>query len=267
MSIHFMPVKNDWNEIVFENRHKSYGAYLLRKDYDRTLLRSFIIILSGLLILSAGAILFTYLNKHITPRPARKDPYELSKLKVELPSTLAREVKPANRPRPRPSSSKPAPVFSSDSIHEPSVGPQASDQRLGPGTGVSDTSGEGSHGDGKKGLSPEKFLEGTADNPTEVPDIFPEFPGGEAALQRFISNHMNLDKLIDLGVQRARVLVSFVIDPEGNVTDVVVLTKNGHGLEDEALSAFNKMPKWKPGQHHAKNVYVKLLLPLHLELR
>jgi protein TonB len=53
---HYADNKNNWEEIVFENRNKSYGAYVLREEYDRTVLKSYLIVLASLLFISGVAI-------------------------------------------------------------------------------------------------------------------------------------------------------------------------------------------------------------------
>jgi protein TonB len=53
---HYADNKNNWEEIVFENRNKSYGAYVLREEYDRTVLKSYLIVLASLLLISGVAI-------------------------------------------------------------------------------------------------------------------------------------------------------------------------------------------------------------------
>ena len=70
----------------------------------------------------------------------------------------------------------------------------------------------------------------------------------------------------DAGVQGI-VYVTFVVEPDGNITNVKVLRGIGAGCDDEALRVVKAMPKWKPGKQRGKSVRVQFNLPIRFTLR
>lgn len=107
----------------------------------------------------------------------------------------------------------------------------------------------------------------------EEPEIFqvvedqPEFPGGEKALFTYLSKSIKYPPMAkDAGVQGV-VYVTFVVEPDGNITNVKVLRGIGAGCDDEAVRVVKAMPKWKPGKQRGKSVRVQFNLPIRFTLR
>ncbi|MCO6495682.1 MAG: energy transducer TonB [Bacteroidetes bacterium] len=103
-----------------------------------------------------------------------------------------------------------------------------------------------------------------------VVEIMPEYPGGQQAMLSFIQKNFNYpDEARRFDVE-GRVLVSFLVDEQGNITDVKPLLppnrQLGYGLEDEAVRVVKKMPKWKPGFQRNKAVRVRYTLPINCTL-
>ncbi len=98
-------------------------------------------------------------------------------------------------------------------------------------------------------------------------DVKPEYPGGEAALSRFIGENVSYpQEAIDQNAEGTSV-VSFVIDEKGMVTKPMTAgAMAGHGLDDEAIKAVSKMPAWKPGMVKGKPVKTRLQLPVTFKL-
>lgn len=95
----------------------------------------------------------------------------------------------------------------------------------------------------------------------------PEYPGGEAAMYKFINKHIKYpEKARKEGIE-GNVYVQFVIDKEGNVTKAKILRGIGFGCDKEALRIVNKMPKWKPGIQQGKPVLVAYTLPFSFKLK
>lgn len=96
----------------------------------------------------------------------------------------------------------------------------------------------------------------------------PLFPGGDKALQQYLTRtirypHAAVQKNIE-----GTIFVAFVIDDEGNITDVNTVGKpKGGGLEEEAVRVVTNMPKWKPGVQNGRNVSVQYNLPIRFQLQ
>jgi protein TonB len=101
-------------------------------------------------------------------------------------------------------------------------------------------------------------------NKTEVK---PAYPGGEAALSKFIGDNINYPQdAIDQNVEGTST-ISFIVDEKGMVTKPIVSGQmTGHGLDDEAMRVVAKMPEWKPGMVKGRAVKTRMLLPVTFKL-
>ncbi|MHB1279259.1 MAG: energy transducer TonB [Bacteroidia bacterium] len=98
------------------------------------------------------------------------------------------------------------------------------------------------------------------------PDIMPEFPGGEKEMQKFVFKHLEYPPLaIEYGIH-GRVMVEFIIDEDGKVTNAKILKGIGWGCDEAALKVVNAMPRWKPGEYDGKIVKVRFVLPITFRL-
>lgn len=94
-------------------------------------------------------------------------------------------------------------------------------------------------------------------------EIKPTFPGGQAALAKFIQDNIVYpESAIDNGVE-ATVDVVFAVDENGKVyTPRLKNEKQGYGMDEASLDVVSKMPKWNPGQIKGKNVKSYYTLPI-----
>ena len=91
----------------------------------------------------------------------------------------------------------------------------------------------------------------------------PEFPGGPQALMDYLKANVIFPKIAeDEGIQ-GKVVVSYVIDVDGSVTDVQVVQSVHPALDKEAMRVVKNMPKWIPGKQDGKAVQVKYSLPIN----
>ncbi len=105
---------------------------------------------------------------------------------------------------------------------------------------------------------------------TEMPffafERAPAFPGGERALMQYLSENLNYPiKARRRGVQGS-VLVTFVIEKNGDVSSVEAVRKIGTGCDEEAVRVIREMPRWTPGYMDEYPVKVKYTLPLRFRL-
>ena len=95
----------------------------------------------------------------------------------------------------------------------------------------------------------------------------PEFPGGEAAMYKWLSDHINYPvAAAEEGVQ-GRVVVEFVVSKTGNVENVRVLRGRHPALDKEATRLVKSMPKWQPGRNNGQPVKVTYTLPITFKLQ
>jgi len=99
-----------------------------------------------------------------------------------------------------------------------------------------------------------------------VVEEMPEYPGENEAMNKIISSNLHYPKeALEENIQ-GRVIVQFVVDEQGKITDAKVLRGIGHGCDKEALRVINAMPNWKPGKQRGKPVRVSYTLPLIFKL-
>ena len=97
----------------------------------------------------------------------------------------------------------------------------------------------------------------------EMTEVRPSFPGGQSALEDYITNHIEYPQMAVDDNKEGTVNVQFVIDENGKVTNAkLVGAELGDGLGDEAVRVISSMPKWDPGKVKGKNVKTRLTLPI-----
>jgi TonB family protein len=84
----------------------------------------------------------------------------------------------------------------------------------------------------------------------------PEFPGGEEAFNGYMRNNINYPEAAVTDKKEGRVVVKFIINPNGEPVDVEIIRKQTPEMNDECIRAIKRMPKWKPGMLNGKQVSV-----------
>lgn len=98
-------------------------------------------------------------------------------------------------------------------------------------------------------------------------EVMPEFPGGTSALMKYLSTHIKYPAVSQEIGAYGRVIVQFVVDRDGTITDPVVVRGVEVHLDKEAIRVISSMPKWKPGMQNGKRVRVKYTLPVLFRLQ
>lgn len=93
-------------------------------------------------------------------------------------------------------------------------------------------------------------------------DEMPEFPGGFAEMRKFLATHLRYPiEALKAGI-KGKVLVNFVIDESGVISDIKIFQGVHPSLNDEALRVVNLMPKWEPGRIQGKPVKISFTVPI-----
>ena len=254
-----MILRADFEDLLFEYRNKDYGAYALRKDYNKRMYMS----VAVMLFIALVFFLFQHWNwfgkedspmtkTFMTVCPVEIKQVELIKPKVvEPPKTKAATVQFT------------APVLVKEIVSQlPAINELEKDVR------IDVTTQEGLPESQSQVTPVTETLAGGADAVEEAPVIFekvelmPEFPGGKAAMYRYISKKTRMvDNDLEPGTTK-RVLCRFVVDAEGKVTQWTILQGAGSAaLDAEVLRVIAGMPNWTPGMQNGKPVAVYFNLP------
>lgn len=100
-----------------------------------------------------------------------------------------------------------------------------------------------------------------------VVENMPEFPGGEAAMYKFIGKNIEYPRMAKESGISGRVFITFVVERDGSVTDVQILRGIGGGCDEEAVRVIRKMPRWSPGKQRGKPVRVQYRMPIKFTLQ
>jgi TonB family protein len=102
--------------------------------------------------------------------------------------------------------------------------------------------------------------------PLRAVELMPEFPGGQEALMRYLGSKIEYPvDAVENGIE-GTVFITFVVEPDGRITNVMPLRGLGAGLTEEAIRVAKGMPNWKPGMQRGKAVRVQYNLPIRFKL-
>jgi len=248
-----------FDDIVFVDRNKEYGAYRLRKRYNRTVL---VALLVGIIILST-AIITPYINaKAVGNRKAKAE------LQVEI--KLENLDAPENVAPPPPPPPPPADVVQQQKYVPPvvvdSIKPEETSQLM--------TADEAS-----VEVKNEEVVEVVAEvkeevqeaEPEEVPFVvveeMPMYPGGDVELLKYIGEHTNYPEVAKENNIQGRVIVRFCVTAKGGVSQVSILKGVDPELDAEAIRVVNTLPAFKPGKQGGKPVPVWYMVPITFTLK
>lgn len=102
---------------------------------------------------------------------------------------------------------------------------------------------------------------------TNVDDELPSFPGGDAKLREWIKKNMKYPSYAKKNGIEGQVLVVFIVEKDGSISNAEVSWGVDPSLDQEALRIVNKMPKWKPGTQNGVAMRVKYRLPITFTLK
>ena len=101
----------------------------------------------------------------------------------------------------------------------------------------------------------------------DVVEEMPYFPGGPAKLFEYLSQNIHYPLVAEENGVQGRVIVTFVVERDGSITDVKVVKSVDPSLDKEAVRLIKSMPKWKPGKQNGSAVRVKYTTPVTFRLQ
>ena len=90
----------------------------------------------------------------------------------------------------------------------------------------------------------------------------PSFPGGMQEMMKFISENRKYPAEAKAKEIHGKVIVAFVVERDGSLSDVKIRRGIGYGCDEEAIRLIKSMPKWTPGKQNGKAVRVSFMLPV-----
>ncbi|MBI2729472.1 MAG: TonB family protein [Sphingobacteriales bacterium] len=255
-------LSSDLLDILFDERNKEYGAYELRRQYNRRLGIALLATAIAGLVIVVGSVLAKNIGTGKKKNAVVVEDVSLQKIQQE-------EQQKVEPPPPPPPKQEPPKIeitkFTPPKIvedQEVKKEDEIKDQEKLEETNIGKIDQEGIKSDV---VNPPKVEEATQVVQAPVEDdntIFTKveieagFPGGQGAWSKYLTNNLNSQAPADNGAPEGsyRVLVQFVVDKEGMVSDVKALTSYGYGMEDEAIRAIKKGPRWIPAEQNGRKV-------------
>ena len=255
-----------WLDLVFEHKNKEYGAYKLRQEEGKTTAKAFF---------SSVGIIVTVLSVFVFFTSFGDKPEELTIVTIkpvspDIFTTLPKKPKEAQKQQAR---SKPNEIEIPKTAPMKVVNTEEADLKIltneelpktnsavvlnGSETGTLPATSNGETG----GTAVEPVKSTTTIENAATLDKQPLFPGGIERFYAYVGRTFVKPELDE--PQTVRILISFVIEKDGSMTDIKVVSRTAYNLNDEAIRVLKSLKtKWTPGVKEGQNVRTQYTLPI-----
>ena len=274
-------ISNEWSDMMFENRNKEYGAYVLRRQTGR---RNVISMIAVLLLFAAVMIFMIAKNAYEAyqkEHAVMDQVTELSALtqqkkkeaKVERKEIPVRQEQQQVVEKVKSSVKFTAPVIKKDDEVKPEDELKSQDEIMNSKVAVGALNVVGNDESGevlkaKEVIATEPVKPKEEENKVfDVVEQMPSYPGGMGALMQYLSSHIKYPVIAEENGIQGRVICTFVVERDGSITDVKIAKSVDPSLDKEAMRVVSSIPKWIPGQQNGSAVRVKYTLPVTFRLQ
>lgn len=276
----------EWNDIIFAEKNKEFGAYQIRKKSDKRHNMAMLYMLMGLVVVFC---LILGLNKYSAYR-AEKAALELQEQREKMMAAqLAQEEEVEEQEEPeeqkfeQPEVTVPEEVLATVQVTQIAIvdADQVKNEVMDMDTQKEDNTArgvvtqEGSDDADKFKAVQEQVVvkEPEPEVKHKEEEIFvaveqqAEFPGGQAALMKWLSQNVRYPETAQQNDVQGRVIVKFVVEKDGSIGAATILKGVDKDLDREALRVVKKMPKWQPGKNNGVAVRSYFNLPVVFKLQ
>ena len=272
-----------WVDMVFAGKNKEYGAYQLRKGTSGRNIKSLLILVIAAALVGGFLAWKVIEQKQAEEQQAYMEAMELAKLQkqAEKEKKKPEKVQPKVEmkkeiPVARETQKFTAPVIKKDElVKEENQVKQMDklDEKVAVGTenkeGVKDRTVEAVRSEIAVAAPPPP----PAPKPEVATKVFdvveemPSFPGGQGALIQYLADNIKYPVVAQENGVQGRVIVSFVVERDGSISDVKVARSVDPSLDREAQRVVKSMPRWSPGKQNGSTVRVKYTVPVVFRLQ
>ena len=272
-----------WVEMVFAGKNKEYGAYQLRKGTSGRNIKALLILVIAAALVGGFLAWKVIEQKQAEEQQAYMEAMQLAELQKQAKKEEKKKepVKPKIEPKKeipvaRETQKFTAPVIKKDElVKEENQVKQMDklDEKVAVGTenkeGTKDRLAEAVRSDIAVAAPPPPPAPKpeVSNKVFDVVEEMPHFPGGAAALQAFLSSNTKYPVVAQENGVQGRVIVSFVVERDGSITDVRVVRSVDPSLDREATRVVKSMPRWSPGKQNGSAVRVKYTIPVVFRLQ
>ena len=272
-----------WVEMVFAGKNKEYGAYQLRKGTSGRNIKALLILVIAAALVGGFLAWKVIEQKQAEEQQAYMEAMELAKLQQQAKKEEKKKepVKPKIEPKKeipvaRETQKFTAPVIKKDElVKEENQVKQMDklDDKVAVGTedkeGVKDRTVEAVRSEIAVAAPPPP----PAPKPEVATKVFdvveemPSFPGGNGALMSYLNSNVKYPVVAQENGVQGRVIISFVVERDGSISDVKVARSVDPSLDREAQRVVKSMPRWTPGKQNGQTVRVKYTVPVVFRLQ
>ena len=274
----------DWCDLVFEGKNKDFGAYVIRTESAKRHNKAVLWTIIGAILFGLLAFGFVKANQYLEERRLAEQG-EQEEVLIDM-SQEAEEPEPENE-RVEPEK----PILKEEVLQSVKVTELAivedekvkKEDEIKTQDELKETETAFGQKDNKEGtedrnvtktLKDEVVVEKPVEKPKEVKEEafrsveqMPQFPGGEAALMKYLQSHINYPPMAAENNVQGRVVVQFVVDKTGKVGEVKVVRSVDKDLDKEAVRVCKSLPKFTPGRQNGQAVSVWYTLPVTFKLQ
>lgn len=272
-----------WVEMVFAGKNKEYGAYQLRKGTSGRNIKALLILVIAAALVGGFLAWKVIEQKQAEEQQAYMEAMELAKLQQQAKKEEKKKepVKPKIEPKKeipvaRETQKFTAPVIKKDELVKAENQVKQMD-KLDEKVAVGTENKEGTKDRLAEAVRSDIAVAAPPPPPAPKPEVsnkvfdvveeMPHFPGGAAALQAFLSSNTKYPVVAQENGVQGRVIVSFVVERDGSITDVRVVRSVDPSLDREASRVVRSMPRWSPGKQNGSAVRVKYTVPVVFRLQ
>ena len=272
-----------WVDMVFAGKNKEYGAYQLRKGTSGRNIKALLILVIAAALVGGFLAWKVIEQKQAEEQQAYMEAMELAKLQQQAKKEEKKKepVKPKIEPKKeipvaRETQKFTAPVIKKDELVKEENQVKQMD-KLDEKVAVGTENKEGTKDRLAEAVRSDIAVTAPPPPPAPKPEVsnkvfdvveeMPHFPGGPAALQAFLSSNTKYPVVAQENGVQGRVIVSFVVERDGSITDVKVVRSVDPSLDREATRVVKSMPRWSPGKQNGSAVRVKYTVPVVFRLQ
>jgi protein TonB len=249
-----------FDEIVFEIRNKEYGAYVLRKKYNRTIL---IALLIGILIIGT-AVITPYINAKAAENKGKRVERQVE-IKMENLDQPAEKIAPPPAAPP-----PPADVIQQQRYVPPQVVDSIKPEDFKELMTADQAQTEVTNKDVVEVVQQvkEEVQEAEVEpEPFITVEEMPAYPGGEFELLKYLMEHTQYPEVAKENNIQGKVIVKFCVTSKGGVDHVSVFKSIDPELDAEAMRVVKTLPLFKPGKQSGKPVPVWFTVPIYFQIK
>ena len=271
-------IDNGWVDLVFDGKNQSYGAYQLRKDTGKRNLKALITMFLIFAAIAAIVIAKVSIDNYIASRNAAiETDVELQSLAEKKEAKVERKEEPQIEKieveKVKSSVAFTTPEIKKDEEVQEDQEMKSQDELAATNTAIGAFTVEGNDEEAGEVLKAKEVIAEPEPPKVEETKVFdvveemPQFPGGQAALLEYLAKNIKYPVVAEENGIQGRVIVTFVVERDGSITDVKVVKSVDPSLDKEASRVVKSMPKWQPGKQNGSAVRVKYTVPVTFRLQ